>query len=131
MTGIEAINYYNGWAMAIVGALIVLFGLAVLSFVISQLHKIVALIENWGKKKPQVTEPGIQTSAAHQPSFLDINEAQERYRPLAADCGVTFELARLYEIAIDSGLPHVHLTIRSLRESGVLVPVGDGVFKWQ
>jgi hypothetical protein len=129
--GIEAINHHNGWAMAFAGALIVLFGLAVLSFVISQLHKIVALIENWGKKKPQVTEPQKETSAAQPPCFLDISEAKERYRPLADACGVTFELARLYEIAIDSGLPHVHLTIRSLRESGILVPVGDGVFKWQ
>ena len=131
MYGIEAINHYNGWSMAIVGALIVLFGLAVLSFVISQLHKVVALIENWGKKKPQANELGVKASAAHQRSFLDLNKAQERYRPLAADCGVTFELARLYEIATDSGLPHVHLTIRNLRESGVLVPVGGGVFKWQ
>jgi hypothetical protein len=39
--GIEAIEAANGWAMAIAGALIVMAGLAILSLVISQLHKLV------------------------------------------------------------------------------------------
>jgi len=129
--GIEAINHHNGWAMAIAGALIVLFGLALLSFVISQLHKFAALIENLAKKRSQPTETKVETDAAQQRSLLDINQLRERYRMLTADLGDTFELAKLYEIATESGLPHVHLTIRSLREAGILMPVGKGVFKWQ
>jgi hypothetical protein len=129
--GIEAINHHNGWAMAAAGALIVMFGLSVLSFVISQLHKVVAIIENWAKKKPQPVETKIEADTAQQRFLLDIDELRKRYRPLTADFGETFELARLYEIATDSGLPHVHLAIRSLREAGVLVPVGDGIFTWQ
>ena len=46
MYGIQAINAHNGWAMALAGALIVMSGLSVLSFIISQLHKVLALLEN-------------------------------------------------------------------------------------
>jgi hypothetical protein len=39
--------------MAIAGALIVMAGLTVLSFVISQLHKIAALLEKGVEKRPE------------------------------------------------------------------------------
>lgn len=45
MIGIENITNNNGWAMAAVGASIVFLGLVVLSFVISQIHKILKLWE--------------------------------------------------------------------------------------
>ncbi len=45
MYGLEAINAYNGWAMAITGPLIVMGGLSILSIIISQLHKVVALFD--------------------------------------------------------------------------------------
>ena len=43
MFGIDNITQNNGWAMAAVGASIVFSGLVVLSFVISQIHKILKL----------------------------------------------------------------------------------------
>ena len=131
MYGIEAINHHDGWAMAAAGALIVMFGLAVLSFVIAQLHKVVALIENWTNKRRQPIETKVETDTAPKRAHLDIAELRKRYRPLTDDFGEPFDLARLYGIATDSGLPHVHLAIRSLREAGVLMPIGDGRFRWQ
>ena len=53
MYGLEAISAQNGWAMAIAGALIVMAGLTVLSFVISQLHKIAALLEKGVEKRSE------------------------------------------------------------------------------
>ena len=50
MFGIDNITNNNGWAMAVVGATTVFLGLVVLSFVISQIHKILELWENRGKK---------------------------------------------------------------------------------
>ena len=47
MYGIDNITANNGWAMAAVGATIVFLGLVVLSFVISQIHKI---LELWEKR---------------------------------------------------------------------------------
>ena len=45
MLGLEAISAHNGWAMAITGTIIVMCGLSALAFIISQLHKIIALFE--------------------------------------------------------------------------------------
>ncbi len=48
MIGIENITNNNGLAMAAVGAAIVFLGLVVLTFVISQIHKILNL---WDEKE--------------------------------------------------------------------------------
>ena len=132
MYGIEAINHYNGWAMAIAGALIVLTGLSVLSFIISQLHKVVEVIEKRGVKKqvPAPPKPAPADIVEERPA-LDIDALQADIRPLADALGGSFELHQLYAVAEEQGFPHVHLTIRSLREAGVLLPQGDGIFKWK
>ena len=127
MYGIAAITAKNGWAMALAGALIVMTGLTVLALVISQLKKLADFIEHRGqdKSQPAATPPVEKKS----PSF-DLDEVKERYQQIAQQLGDSFELTRLYELARDSGYPHVHLSIRSLREAGSLVPVGDGLFAW-
>lgn len=50
MNGLEAINAYNGWAMAIVGPMIVMGGLSILAIIISQLHRLVAVFDKKDKK---------------------------------------------------------------------------------
>ena len=50
MYGLEAINASNGWAMAITGPLIVISGLTILSIIISQLHKLVAIFDKKAKQ---------------------------------------------------------------------------------
>ncbi|KPJ77644.1 MAG: hypothetical protein AMJ54_07115 [Deltaproteobacteria bacterium SG8_13] len=128
MYGIAAITAKNGWAMALAGALIVMTGLSVLALVISQLHKLAQLIENrrTAPAQPDTPPPAEKTI----PSF-NIEEIKTRYGLMAQQLGDSFELTRLYHLARDSGFPHVHLSIRSLRETGQLVPLGDGMFSWQ
>ena len=128
MYGIEAITAKNGWAMALAGALIVMSGLTVLSLVISQLKRLADFIENRQLDTVPVEQPALTDKEV---SSLDIDEIQSRYRLMAQQLGDSFDLARLYHLANDSGYPHVHLSIRSLRESGHLVPLGDGMFAWQ
>ena len=50
MYGLEAINDANGWAMAYTGAIIVFSGLVVLSFVVSQLNRILGWWESFISK---------------------------------------------------------------------------------
>ena len=128
MYGIEAITAKNGWAMALAGALIVMSGLAVLALVISQLKRLADFIES------RHTTPGpIDTPAPSDkktPS-LNLDEIHARYELMTQQLGDSFELTRLYHLANESGYPHVHLSIRCLREGGHLVPLGDGLFAWQ
>jgi len=126
--GLQAIAAHNGWAMALAGALIVFSGLVILSFVISQLHKILAFFE----KKPVDVEP-----PEDKPGFLlpkpfpeDINEIVRLYKPLVEALGETFYLSELYEMSRKNDFPHPHITLTALRESKILVSDGNGVFSW-
>lgn len=134
MYGIEAITAHNGWAMAIVGPLIVMSGLTILSIIISQLHKLVDLIE--GKNKKDVAKDA--GDEADTPTKLaipdrmpdDITETAKIYQPLIDQLEQPFELYGLYEIAGKNQYPHPHLTINRLREAGILQDEGEGTFSW-
>ena len=133
MYGLDAISAANGWAMAIAGALIVMSGLSVLSFVISQLHKAAALLEKGSAKqleKATVTKIEQKIPSSAHPVF-NIDGARQALAPLATELGEDFDLKSLYEIATANDLPHVHLSIRSLRESSVIVPTAEGLYQWQ
>lgn len=138
MFGFEAIEAHNGWAMALAGALIVMAGLTILSFVISQLHRIVDLFE-YRRKNLEQTQNDVQTGQGidttqvlkPRPFVEDINETATAYRPLVDQLGPSFQLSELYAVSNKQDLPHPHLTIKSLRENGILIPHGDGVFSWK
>lgn len=128
MYGIEAISANNGWAQAIAGALIVMSGLAVLSFVISQMHKIIS----WFEKRPSPTADQRPETTETPPSVLeDLASTARAYRAISAELGDAFALPLLYALLQQDDQPHPHLTIRSLREAGYLVPVDEDQFAWK
>jgi len=135
--GFENITANNGWAMAVVGASIVFLGLVILSFVISQVHKILNLWEqrnaffNRYKKQAQIEEPKtIKTPVPVQRHLPSVEELTSIYRPLVEQLKQPFELIQLFEISNKMDLPHPHLSIKYLQTAGILVPQGDGMFTW-
>ena len=136
MFGLDAISHYNGWAMAFAGASIVLSGLAVLSFIISQLHRIVGIIDKQ-EKQPVPELVDISDSTTAQPAIqapeqcpADLDAVMELYQPLISELGEPFQLADLYALANRYQFPHPHITIRCFREAAKLEPMGDGEFRW-
>lgn len=131
--GLAAITANNGWAMALTGATIVITGLSLLSFIISQLHKIVEALEK--KEKKEETDKGADAPAA-KPSVAesdilgDLAAAARIYRALTTNLGESFTLANLYEAFAKENLPHPHITVRELRDAGYLTPAGEGTFSW-
>ena len=137
MFGFENISANNGWAMAAVGASIVFLGLVVLSFVISQVHKILELWERRDEmpkadeKQAPVEEPKTKKAPVSiQHHLPTVKELTSIYRPLVEQLKQPFELLQLFEISNKMDLPHPHLSIKYLQEAGVLVPLGDGTFTW-
>jgi len=131
MYGLQAISHYNGWAMALVGALIVVSGLTVLSFIISRLPKLIGLFDK-DKKTATATEvKPPEASPIPDRCPADINAAAGLYRQFSASLGERFDLVDLYRLCLDKNLPHPHLTIKCLREAGLLVPHGEGQFAWE
>ncbi len=138
MFGFENITANNGWAMAIVGASIVFIGLVVLSFVISQIHKILNFWEHRDeffsrlKKQAQIEEPKpIKAPVSIQRHLPSVKELASIYRPLVAQLKQPFDLLQLFKISNKMDLPHPHLSIKYLQQAGILVPQGDGKFTWE
>ena len=137
MYGFEAISYYNGWNMALVGALIVFAGLVLLSTTIYIFPKILMLWEKrqikfeQNHKMPIEVEPEEQQAPSLPKQFpSDINEIANLYKPLIEELGETFYLTDLYEISKKYGFPHPHITLAAFRDSEILIPRGEGVFTW-
>ena len=137
MFGIDNITNNNGWAMAVVGATTVFLGLVVLSFVISQIHKILELWENRAEKlngnQKQARVDGKQKPAplAAKANHLPTTSALASiYRPLVQQLKEPFQLIQLFEKTKEMNLPHPHLSIKNLQEADILVAQGDGTFTW-
>ena len=135
MYGLEAIQAHNGWAMAVTGAVIVMIGLSVLSFIISQLHRIIDMVDSRKNKKSKklnaLSQAAVSESQPVLPPLSDLGETMNRFKPLTQEIGDLFDLAALFQLFIHHNDPHPHLTIRSLREQGYLVPDGGGLFTWK
>jgi hypothetical protein len=135
--GFENITNHNGWAIAAVGASIVFSGLVLLSFVISQIHKILKLwddrekIASRLKKQPATVETQkIDETVYTEQRLPSLDELVEAYGPLVVSLDEPFKLSQLFEIANKNDMPHPHLSIQRLQEADVLVAQGDGTFTW-
>jgi len=121
----QTISANNGWAMAAAGAVIVMSGLTVLSFIISQLHRIVDVME---KKEASAGETGPEGLPEKFPDSLD--QVAALYGPLVKQLPSSFSLAELHALCREKDYPHPHLTLRAFRDAGILVTRGDGQFSW-
>ena len=131
MFGIDNITNSNGWAMAVVGASTVFLGLAVLSLVISQVHKLLEFWENRNKKKASRIAPPEDKAPIQQEQRLPtVSELCSIYRPLVEQLQEPFQLIQLHEKTKEMDLPHAHLSIKCLQEADILVAQGDGTFTW-
>jgi hypothetical protein len=121
----------------VVGATIVFTGLVVLSFVISQIHKILKLwderekfIERFKKTAPAAVEETAEAPIYSERHLPSVDELTSIYQPLIGQLKEPFKLSQLFEIANKKDLPHPHLSIQRLQEADLLVSQGDGTFTW-
>ena len=134
--GIANIAANNGWAMAFLGAGIVMSGLIILALAISQIHKLVEVWEN--RKKKAAVAPAAEPPAAEKTEPVEtdacpihLDDLVAIYQPLTEPLGSPFELKELYRLAGASNLPHPHITIRCFREAGLLIMEDEGLFSWK
>jgi hypothetical protein len=130
LIGLDAIAHNNGWTIAATGACIVFTGLSTLSLVISQLHKVVALLDRPPKPTVEVVVEESKPLWIPPDCPNDIEVAIKLYQPLIEELPAEFELAELYVLAKKYHLPHAHLSIRCLRDAGRLEFLGDGLFRF-
>ena len=127
MVGLDAITHNNGWTIAITGAGIVFSGLATLAFAISQLHKLIGLLDRSPMAISKVREE--KKLVWNRPDCPNnIEMAVRLYQPIIETLPPEFDLADLYQLAQKHHLPHPHLSIRCLRDSGRLISNETGLF---
>ncbi len=136
MYSLDNITAANGWAIAAVGATIVFLGLVVLSFAISQIHKVLDFWEDRGTRRAQKKAQAEAEQKAEKPAHKEqhmpkVDELVSAYKPLVEQLDEPFELTRLFKIAKENDMPHPHLSINSLREANILVAREDGTFIWK
>ena len=133
--GLKAINAHNGWAISVVGVTIVFSGLVILSALISQLHKLVALFDNPGKIKKMFAAKSESAAKTGSPEKkLILTEAQKhvcrQYNLLAQTMDNVISLPKLLRMAKLSGLENPHANIIILLKSGILCADEQGYFSW-
>ncbi|MBW2368285.1 MAG: OadG family protein [Deltaproteobacteria bacterium] len=137
MYGLEAISANHGWEYAALGISIVFIGLILLSFAISQLHKMLAVWDNrknWFQTPQQETEteiPDIDQDGQAPVFTCDIKESARQVKLLVDWVGEPFALPKLLELAGKSGLTRPHAIINDLIIAGHILPEGTGYYIWK
>lgn len=139
MYGLDAINANNGWAISAVGVTIVFSGLVMLSLVISQLYKILALWEDPSRFKAMFkTKPSEKKAPAPAESTVaetivftqNQKEMARQFDLLAQSLDEHFSLPRLLHRSQLSGLDDPCSNLNSLLKVKIIVPDGSGFFTW-
>jgi len=128
--GLDAISANNGWSIAAVGIIIVFSGLVILAFVISQLHKVLAFIENPDRfgflsRKKSIDE----TKESALPVLTKKQKEPARQLCLILDTMEDhFPLPKLIRMAEVSGLDQPYENLNNLLDTGIIEPDSDGFF---
>lgn len=138
MYGLEAINASNGWAISVVGITIVFSGLVMLSFVIAQLHKALALWEDPSKLKkifgPKKIKPAPLADEAALIARKALTDHQKeiikQFALLARTMEDHFSLSRLLYLAKISDLKDPYENLNNLIKTKIILPDGEGFFTW-
>lgn len=134
-TLIEQVSAHNGWNMALTGMMIVFSCLVILSLVISRIHKVLDLIDNWDQTQLKIREffsgreeekkvASILTPALEQEAV--------RYKRLTPFLGETFSLKGLIRFAEGRGItnPAPEKTVRQFLEAGLIKKEVRNMFTW-
>ena len=134
MYGLDAIASHNGWAMSIVGIFIVFTGLTLLSFAISQLHKVLNMWEKREeiilKVKSPFKKKKIKKSLSSVFTSVDFTIGVQQFRLLVKTLKEPFSLPKLLELAVISGLSRPYSTLSKLLDAGIIFPDNKGYFYW-
>lgn len=130
VTGLEAISAHNGWSIAAVGVSIVFTGLTVLAIILSQLYKVIDLWERRDEFYQRLKSRGATEDIPAITVSPDMKETVRQYQMLAERLGEPFSLPKLIDLAQRCGLINPHSTVNRLLRQEMIVPDGDGYYRW-
>ncbi len=134
MKGLEAIAFYNGWNISATGILIVFTALCTLSFIISQLHKVLMIIE---KKDHYITKAKKLLSRRRRTRLrrkLQVGTgfyaSARQFNLLIRSVNDPFSLPKLITLAKKIDIARPYATVSELLTADIIVPNEKGYFSW-
>ena len=134
MFGLEAIIAHDGLGISVIGISIVFVSLILLSFAVSQIHK---LIELWDKKKisyQRVKKSQQKDQKTPSVSDLtvpqDVQRASRQFKLLIEWIGEPFPLPKLLDLSEKCGLSRPHSTINEFIKCELIIPDENGYYIW-
>ncbi len=136
MPGLDAIAQHNGWAMALIGALIVFLGLVVLSFAVSRIHMLLAFWENRSahvdRLKNGLGSNGATGIVSESDRMLPGRQSAVRQLKLIVDrIGEPFSLPKLLDLAEKAGMARARTVADDALGARIIIPDGSGNYIWQ
>jgi len=128
LIGLEAIEQYNGWAMASIGASIVFLGLILLSLAVWLFGKIESSLDRFRKGSASGSSNG---AVPDSPKLSREAQAAIRQLRLIVDrIGDPFPLPKLLELAGKAGMMRAQATAGDALDAQIIVPDGSGSYTW-
>jgi hypothetical protein len=134
LKGFEAIAFYNGWNISATGVLIVFTALCTLSFIISQLHKVLMIIEKKdhyiAKIKKTISRTRKTGSRQKMRASRNFNESARQFNLLIRSMKDPFSLPKLISLAKKVDIARPYSTVNDLLSANIIVPDGKGYYSW-
>lgn len=134
LKGLEAIDWANGWEIALLGILIVFGGLGLLVIAISWQYRCLDFFERKGKKREK--RKVLQEAVSFQqpvPVLAKKEELRKSYQDYALLSKIMPEplaLPQLLEAASQRGIRRCHAAMADLLKADVLKGDGRGFYFW-
>lgn len=138
MKGLEAIIANDGGTMALAGITVVFLSLIILSFIISQLHKLLLFWENktnWiddarqrFRREPEAVAETKNLLPAPTDTDIRHMETLRQFKLLIKIIGEPFSLPELIKTAENRGVGHPHSTVNHLLLEKVILPDENGFY---
>jgi hypothetical protein len=134
LKGFEAIAFYNGWNISATGILIVFTALCTLSFIISQLHKILMIIEkkdDYIRKAKKIVSLSKRTGSRRKMrASRNFKESARQFNLLIRSMKDPFSLPKLITLAKKVDIARPYSTLNDLLSANIIVPDGKGYYSW-
>lgn len=134
LKGLEAIAYHNGWNISAAGIFIVFTALVALSFIISQLHKVLMIWEkkeDYLKKAKKLFAPTKKTTHHYKIKASEtFIESARQFHLLTQSMNDPFSLPKLISLAKKIDLARPFSTVNQLLSERIIVPDGKGYYYW-
>lgn len=134
MFGFEAIIAHDGLGISVIGITIVFVSLILLSFAVSQIHKLIELLDKKNTSYQRVKKTQQKDQKTPSVSDLaipqDVQRASRQFKLLIEWMGEPFSLPKLLYLSGKCGLSRPHSTINELLKCELIIPDENGYFIW-